>query len=602
MNTHASAFLAALLLAGGAHVASGQGTASNTPAAAPEAPCAPGLVRAIKVLPDRAPDCTSLKAIVDSVTRGCKNNDEKAVAIYNFMVLTHYHRNYANEPGSVPALKEINCYGWSLCGGLHAAESALWRELGWGWRFVGWSKPGHTTVEAEYDGRWHYLDVFLKFYAWMPDGKGGRTIAGEKDLATNGPALLTDGFVLDEGRKCVYAKDNQFVMNGDKANWQAPAFLPCGDKLSEVLSGVKSSSRNGPAEGWGSTKHASGGYSAEVNLAPGCRLENTWDQDPETNAWYWAGSKTPPCHTCPNHKDTRNDPAYGLVLQPYILDKPARSYAVGSLVVEPDFGSDAVLSACAVKENVKYADHALVPAEAGKPASVVFNLTTPYILTRMTGIATGADSVEVSIDGGKTYKPADLKDFTESVKKDGAVSALVKVNIKDALKALRIVAVFQNNPGALPFLSPGRNPVTVSVADPKALGNNKLVVTYAYRPGSCPKNFEQLCSERKSIANPRQNGSHWSEQLTVVRKTFSAQDLPATFTIDCPTPMGEYPVYPRMVLLRREVVAPSATPSPLPGGAVEAKPADVDDLMELPNPFLVGTEPPSPVVAPPAGN
>ena len=124
------------------------------------------LVRGISVLPDKAPDCSSLKAIAASVTRGCQSNDEKAIAIYNFMRLSHYHRAYPSEPGGVPVLKEINTYGWSLCGGLHAEQSALWRELGWNWRFVGW--PGHTTVEAQYDGRWHYLDVFLKFYAWMP--------------------------------------------------------------------------------------------------------------------------------------------------------------------------------------------------------------------------------------------------------------------------------------------------------------------------------------------------------------------------------------------------------------------------------------------------
>ena len=109
-----------------------------------------GTVSGIKVLPDKAPDCSSLKAIVESVTRGCKTNDEKAIAIYNFMRLTHYHRAYPSEAGGIPVLKEINCYGWSLCGGLHAEESALWREMGWNWRFVGW--PGHTTVEAYYDG------------------------------------------------------------------------------------------------------------------------------------------------------------------------------------------------------------------------------------------------------------------------------------------------------------------------------------------------------------------------------------------------------------------------------------------------------------------
>ena len=85
----------------------------------------PAVVNQIKVQPDLAPDCTSLKAIVESVTRGCRNNDEKAVAIYNFMQLAYYHRGTPDgETGGIPALKAINCYGWSLCGGLHAAQSS----------------------------------------------------------------------------------------------------------------------------------------------------------------------------------------------------------------------------------------------------------------------------------------------------------------------------------------------------------------------------------------------------------------------------------------------------------------------------------------------
>src|ERR1041384_1800544 len=79
---------------------------------APPAP--PEQVCRIKVQPDAAPDCTSLKTIVETVTRDCKNNDAKAIAIYNFMQLSHYHRNYPNENGGVPVLKEITNYGWSL--------------------------------------------------------------------------------------------------------------------------------------------------------------------------------------------------------------------------------------------------------------------------------------------------------------------------------------------------------------------------------------------------------------------------------------------------------------------------------------------------------
>jgi hypothetical protein len=95
----------------------------------------PALVRQIKVLPDKATDCSSLKSIAETATRGCKSNDAKAIAIYNFMLLSHYHFFAATEDGGVPALKEINVYGWGLCGGTHAIESAIWRQLGWGWRW-----------------------------------------------------------------------------------------------------------------------------------------------------------------------------------------------------------------------------------------------------------------------------------------------------------------------------------------------------------------------------------------------------------------------------------------------------------------------------------
>ena len=67
---------------------------------------APGLVAKIKVLPDKAPDCSSLKSIVESITRECKTNDEKAIAIYNFMQLTHYHFAYPGEPGGFPSSRK----------------------------------------------------------------------------------------------------------------------------------------------------------------------------------------------------------------------------------------------------------------------------------------------------------------------------------------------------------------------------------------------------------------------------------------------------------------------------------------------------------------
>ena len=191
---------------------------------------------------------------------------------------------------------------------------------------------------------------------------------------------------------------------------------------------------------------------------------------------------------------------------------------------------------------------------------VVVDLASPYILTKASGEATGADAVEVSTDGGKTFNAVDLKDFTAAVR--GQVAARVKITFKKALKALKLEAVVQNNSGALPYLSPGKNVVTVSVADPKSLGDNRLVVTYAYRLGSRSKSFEQMYDEDKEIA--KAHDATWDDAVTCVQKTFPAGDLPAKFEIDCPTPKGRYPVYPRMLFVRREVLAPGQRRRPCP--------------------------------------
>lgn len=554
---------------------------------APPAGSPAAQVAAIRVQPDKAPDCSSLKAIVQSVTAEAKTNDQKAIAIYNFMLLTHFHCPYAVEDGGIPALKEINVYGYGVCGGTHAVQSALWRELGWQWRFIGW--PGHTTVEAQYDGKWHYFDAFLKFYAWMPDGKGGSTVAGEYDLLADKKQLIDDAFVFDDKRSCTYMKYDQFVMVDGKPNWRAHEFLSCGDSMASGI--PKQLNKAGPSEDWAGYKHATGLYSTNVNLSPGFCMTNTWDSVPD--AWYWKGSKVPPAHSCPNNKDTRNNPGYGLVLEPYIDSRPARTYANGTLVFAPDLAGQAALKSFLKTENVKVAGKALVPAEAGKPAIVVVQLAGPYVLTLGKGEAQGAETVEVSVDDGRTFQKADLANFSQAIK--GKLSAQVKIGFSTALKGLRIEATFENNVGALPFLSPGRNKVAVAVADAKALGENKLVVTYAYRLGSRGLNFEQLCTQGKRIAN--QSGAKWDSDVTYAQKTFTAKDLPATFEIDCPTPKGQTPVYPRMVFVRREVLAPGAAPQPLPAGAVEAKPAAAEELQELPNPLTIGFQPPPPTAA-----
>lgn len=550
--------------------------------AASGAVLAPATVCKIKSQPDKAPDCTSLSNIVASITRNCKNNDDKAVAVYNFMMLSHYHRQY---PEGGPVLREMNTFGWSLCGGLQSEQSALWKALGWNWRFIGWQ--GHTTGEAFYDNRWHFLDVFLKFYCWVPDANapGGRTIGSQADLAKDAGTLITQFY---ENGGAYYIKDDPYAMVNGKANWAAQSFLNCGDGLDGCFAGAKFGSQHpgGADESWMGQDHNTGDYCADVNLVPGEALVNTWESIPD--GWYWPGNGSGPTHTCPNNKDLRTSASAGQILEPYF--KHQRSWCNGTLSVAPNFGSKAVLASFAATENVKCSDGALVPAEAGRPGSVTLLLQSPYVMVKASGVAEGADSFEVS-DGKsfkasdlKTFKSADITNFTAAVK--GKVVALVKIGFNTALKSVKLTAVVENNAGSLAYLSPGRNAVTVSVEDPNALLDNRLVVTYAYAPGYRATSNDQLCQQGKRIAN--QADATWADTPTVVRKVFKARDLPATFTIDVPTPKDKYPVYPRMLFVSRELIGPNARLLPLPDKAQEPQMASAYELKTLPDPFLVG--------------
>jgi hypothetical protein len=272
-----------------------------------------------------------------------------------------------------------------------------------------------------------------------------------------------------------------------------------------------------------------------------------------------------------------------------VTSKPSRSYANGTLTFAADFNSDAVLESFSGAENVRFLDRSLVPIESRKPAVVIVHLASPYLLTKARGEAVGASAVEVSTDGGKTFKAVALADFTDAVR--GQVSAEVRITIKQSLRALKLEATVQNNSGALPYLSPGRNIVEVSVADPKSLGNNRLAVTYAYRLGSRRKSFAQMYGEDKELA--KAHDATWDDTITCVQKMFAAGDLPAKFAIDCPTPKGRYPVYPRMLFVRREVLSPDQSPTALPAAATTPKVGANGQLATLPSPWLTGAQLPA---------
>jgi len=537
----------------------------------------------VKVLSDRAIDCSTLESVVASVTKDCKTDDEKAIAIYNACLYLYYHHAYPGEPGGLGALKMLNVYGWGLCGGQHAVLSALWEKAGFKWRFRGW--PGHTTVEVQYGGRWHYFDTFLKFYCWMPDpnAPGGRTVAGQQDIKAN-PALVSDGFVFDQGRKVWYTKDNRFEYLGDKVNWTAPAFLVCGDSLPGVIDGCKANRDAGSPRGWASVQFDEPRYNTIVNLGVGYALTLDWDKI--EGAHYFNGKEKAPFHSC-GDKDVRNCPAIGPLLEPYLAKDRRRTWSNGTLVFKPDMRNDAFLASLKDTENVALEGGALKPKDATKPASFVVEMASPYVVAKASGKLAGDDAkAEVSKDG-KAWAAADLTDLARSV--SGTYRYLVRVTFQKPITAIELASIVQHNQEAQPFLTPGKNTITVTAENPDALGKNRLVVTYAYCLGARNCSYEQVFDKGAELG--RAHYATWAETPVVVQK--AVDKLPFTFEIPVPTPKGKFPVYPRMAFIRREVLAPGqepmATPAPPSTPAVGAN----EVLATMPNPWLIGTTKPA---------
>jgi len=198
-------------------------------------------------------------------------------------------------------------------------------------------------------------------------------------------------------------------------------------------------------------------YSTDVNLGPGYSLTLAWTA--VEGAHWFSGRKTVPRHTC-GDKDYRNSPEIGPILEPYAKSGGAvRSFASGTLRFAPDFADPGCLEALAARENVRAQGGRLLPARAGKPASVTVLLASPYVMSRASGAAEGADKAEVSVDGGKTWNAIDLGDFSETV--GGLYHALVRIRFSRPLSALHLEAVVQHNRCALPYLAPGRRPPSI---------------------------------------------------------------------------------------------------------------------------------------------
>ncbi|MCS7166676.1 MAG: hypothetical protein RMI91_12995 [Gemmatales bacterium] len=460
-------------------------------------------VRGFKVTTDKTIDASSLESIVAQVIErsGAKTNDEKAIALFNWLHQTIFHAANPTEPRpqTVGPLKIIHAYGWGLCGSQHTVLKALYETAGWKCRYVGWSDPPHTTIEVFYDGRWHYFDVFLKCYFWSKDKT---YIVSQEEIAAD-PSLVFDA--VKEGRA-------------------APQHLCCGDTEQAVVSGCRSRQVVGDVKGWGSCTWRDQNYSPFLSLPSGASLRLDWRGEPDAFAWKAI------VHTC-GIKDFVRDPVLGSLAEHY----GPRGYSSGTFTYAPNFAEPADLADITFT-NAVARDGQLI-AQTDK-ASAIFKVSLPYPYVRGEVHVVhepGPAHLFVSNDAGKTWKPVIGSDITAAIRQ--RYDVWLKVEFAGMLRSFRMHALVQHNRYALPYLLPGKNIVEVSLADGQLRPDQVLVVTYAY--------------QEAFATQPRQRfdgkGVTYGPVKTVTRVI---ESVPSSFVIEVG---GNTP--PKMLFLERSVRA-----------------------------------------------
>lgn len=124
-------------------------------------------------------DWYDAKSLAAEITRGCRTDEEKALAIWSWVRYRTFQRSPHDETAVHP-VRAMNGYGYGICGHVAHWMKCLWTAAGVQGRVQ--ELWGHTVSEAYYDGGWHLLDANAKVFYLDRDN---RTIASLATLERN---------------------------------------------------------------------------------------------------------------------------------------------------------------------------------------------------------------------------------------------------------------------------------------------------------------------------------------------------------------------------------------------------------------------------------
>jgi hypothetical protein len=123
---------------------------------------------------ERAIDFSSLASIVKGVVTPSMTDEQKALALWRFVIANAYDAPWGT---SFDGLEHLNVYGYGYCGTFASMLESLWWAAGLKGRHV--NIGNHAATEVFYDNDWHYIDAHWRCFFLKRDNK---TIANLQDL------------------------------------------------------------------------------------------------------------------------------------------------------------------------------------------------------------------------------------------------------------------------------------------------------------------------------------------------------------------------------------------------------------------------------------
>lgn len=417
------------------------------------------------VATDRTVDCSSFDTVLRDVIKKDMTDEQKALALYTFYRQRVYH--YQNMPESRDPLLCVNVLGNTLCGSQGTCMKGFLMAAGIKARVV--SGPGHTFYEAFYDNKWHGFDTFMNFYVFT---------RGDKPYIASFSELEADKTLISEA-----AKDKRSVAG----------MAPCGDDPLFFSEHVNVSDYEVLKLDWSVKRNT---------LRKGEELIRSWWPGGKPLAGTFVAKHGPgPLHTCGSH-DRADNPDLFKFWEPYGIPKfgqvsiSYRHYFNGVINYSPNLTNadykDGLLSESGVAAT---ADGLSGEGQLVIPATCSFYISAGQCAFQAT-CSGEADAVTLSVSrDGKAW--TDVVTAKESGKKDyvgnfdkvvvnpavGLHAYQVKFTLKGkaVLNQFLLQTYFTHNAMSAPHLMPGKNNVTVTVANADALKDAGLKVIYRYK-------------------------------------------------------------------------------------------------------------------------